>query len=92
MWGQHVLPPRVHDVIDPELERNLRFVRHVLGVSKNLGTYDGIVNGHGFARDVELITPRLRLGKGLESEPAIPQQVVSLRGSRDNEHKETVVR
>jgi len=64
----------------------------VLGVSKDRGTYDRIVNADGFARDVELITPRLRLGKGLESVPAIPQQVVPLRRGREDEHKEAVAR
>jgi hypothetical protein len=51
-----------------------------------------IVNAHGFARDVELITPRLRLGKGQESVPAIPEQVVPLRRGREDEHKEAVAR
>ena len=63
----------------------------MLGVSKDLGTYGRIVNDHGSARDVELSTPGLRLGEGLESVPAIPQQVVPLRRGRDDEHKETVV-
>jgi hypothetical protein len=49
-------------VINPELEDNFRWVGHVLGVSKDRGTYGRIVNAHGFARDVELITPGLRLG------------------------------
>ena len=86
-----MLPPRVHDAVDPELERHLRGVRHVLGVSKDIGTRCLIVNECGFARDVEFVASWLRLGKGLKSISAIPQQIVALRGGFGDEQKETVV-
>src|SRR5258705_1001505 len=91
LGGQHVLPPRIHDMLDPELERNLSGVGHVLGVAKDRGMYGRIVDPHPFARDGELVTAGLRLGAGLESVTAVPPQVVPLRRSRDDEHKEAVL-
>jgi hypothetical protein len=81
----------VHDPIDPKLERGLRGVSHVLGVPEDVGTCRLIVNQHGFARDIELVASGLRLGKGLKGVPAIPQQIVPLRGRWGDEHEETVV-
>ena len=82
-----MLSPRVHDAIDPELERDLRGVSHMLGVSKDIGTCCLIVNQHGFARDIELVTSGLRLGKGLKCVPAVPQQIVPLRRGRSEERR-----
>src|SRR5438094_9685004 len=86
-----MLPRRVHHAIDPELERGLRGVSHMLGVSKDVGTRCLIVNQHGFARYIELVATGLRLGKGLKSVLAIPQKIVPFRGGRGDEHKETTV-
>jgi hypothetical protein len=81
----------VHHAIDPKLERGLRGVSHVPGVPKDVGTCRLIVNQHRFARDIELVAPGLRLGKGLKGVPAILQQILSLRGRWDNQHEETVI-
>jgi hypothetical protein len=81
----------VHDAIDPELERGLRGVSHVLCVSKDIGLRCPIINQHGFAGDIELIASGLRLGKGLKSVSAVPEQIVPLRRGWGDQHEETVV-
>src|SRR5437870_13264559 len=86
-----MLPRRVHHAIDPELERGLRGVSHMLGISKDVGTRCLIVNQHGFARYIELVATRLRLGKGLKSVLADPQKIVPFRGGRGEQHQETTV-
>jgi hypothetical protein len=82
----------VHDAIDPELERGLRGVSHVLGVSKDAGTRCLIFDQHGAARDVKLVASGSRFGKALKGVPAVPQQILPLRRSRSDEDEETVVR
>src|SRR2546426_5309007 len=69
--SQHVLPSRVHDAIDQELECGLGGGSHVCGVSKDVGAGCRIVDEQGSPCDEELVASRLRLGKALKSVPAV---------------------
>jgi hypothetical protein len=81
----------VHHAIDPQLERGLRGVSHVLGIPEDVATGRLIIDEHCVAGDTELVASRLRLGKGLKGVPAVAQQIVPLRGRLSDEHEETVV-
>jgi len=87
-----MLPSRMHDSIDRELERDLRCVGHVLGISKDAATGGGVVNQPGFPGDVKLVASGLRLRKALQSVPAVPQQIGPLRRGWGDEHTQAVVR
>ena len=66
-----MLPSRVHDAIDQELECGLGGVSHVCRVSKDVGTGCLIVDEQSSTCDEELVASRLRLGKALKSVPAV---------------------
>src|SRR5688572_28703778 len=68
---QHVLPARMHDALDPELERDLRRVPHVLGVAEDHLPRRRIVDEDRLAGHVELVAPWLGLGEGLERVPPV---------------------
>src|SRR6266850_3912181 len=91
LGSQHILPSRVHNAIDPELKRGLRCVGHVFGVSEDLGALCRILNKDGFTCDGELVASWLRLRKALKSVPAVPHQILPLRRSGRDEHKEAAI-
>lgn len=88
--SEHVLPRRVHHAIDPQLEHGLRGVSHVLGIPEDAATRRLILDEHRVASDIELVASGLRLRKGLKGVPAVPQEVVPLRGRGGDEHEEPV--
>src|SRR2546426_761806 len=90
LWGQHVLPPRPHDTIDPQLKENFGRVGHVLRVPQDCGTRRRILYQKGLACNVELVASGLRLGKCLQGVPAVPSQVVLLRRRGCDQNKEVV--
>ena len=74
-----MLPARVHDPPERELEGDLRRLRPVLCVGKDGGAGRRVLHERGRARDVELVAARLGLGKGLERIAAVALEIPTLR-------------